>query len=118
MFQSIDANADVTYKLWHFDVQGWLDQYDEVSMHPHIFSSLQDYPGKWAHSLPGGMYIPLDKLLRCMDHNFGNVHNYDSMIRSFYEICQKENEFMEENMLRVQEVVSGGEAHLPRQGTK
>ena len=46
IFHSTDANADVTYEIWHFDVQGWLDQYDEVSMHPHIFSSLQGYPGK------------------------------------------------------------------------
>ena len=36
---------DVTYEIWRFDVQGWLDQYDEASMHPHIFGSLQGYPG-------------------------------------------------------------------------
>ena len=73
VFWSTDANADVTYELWHFDVQGWLDQYDEVSMHPHIFGSLQGYPGKWACSLPGGMNIPLDELLRHMDHTFRNM---------------------------------------------
>ena len=44
VFQSMDANADVTYELWHFDVQGWLDQYDEVTMRPHIFSSLPRLP--------------------------------------------------------------------------
>ena len=69
----MDANADVTYEIWCFNVQGWLDQYDEVSMHPHIFGSLQGYPSKWAHSLPGGMNILLDELLRCMDRTFGNV---------------------------------------------
>ena len=73
IFRSTDANADVTYEIWCFDVQGWLDQYDEVSMHPHIFGSLQGYPGKWARSLPGGMNIPLNDLLRCMDRTFGNV---------------------------------------------
>ena len=57
-----------------------MDQYDEVSMHPHIFGSLQGYPSKWAHSLPGGLNILLDELLRCMDCTFGNVHDYDSMI--------------------------------------
>ena len=46
IFCSTDANADVTYEIWHFNVQGWLDQYDEASMRPHIFSSLQGYPGK------------------------------------------------------------------------
>ena len=76
----MDANADVTYEIWHFDVQGWLDQYDEASMHPHIFGSLQGYPGKWSHSLLGGMNISLDELLKHMDHTFGNVCNYDSTI--------------------------------------
>ena len=105
VFWSMDPNADVTYKLWHFDIQGWLDQYDEVSMHPHIFGSLQGYPGKWAHSLPGGMNILLDKLLRHMDHTFRNMHDYDSMIW-LYEICQKESKSVEEYMLRVHEAVA------------
>ena len=26
-FKSTDLNVDVTYTLWRFDVQGWLDQY-------------------------------------------------------------------------------------------
>ena len=82
----------MTYEIWRFDVQGWLDQYDEASMRPHIFGSLQGYPGKWARSLPGGMNISLNDLLRHMDHTFGNVCDYDSMIRSLYEIRQKENE--------------------------
>ena len=73
---------------------------------PHIFGSLQGYPGKWARSLPGGMNISLNDLLRCMDRTFGNVCNYDSMIRSLYEICQKENETVEEYMLRVHEAVA------------
>ena len=42
---------------------------------PHIFGSLQGYPGKWAHSLPGGMNISLKELLKRMDRTFGNVHN-------------------------------------------
>ena len=75
-------------------------------MRPHIFGSLQGYPGKWAHSLPGGMNISLNDLLRHMDHTFGNVRDYDSMIRSLYEICQKENETVEEYMLRVHEAVA------------
>ena len=101
----MDVNADVTYEIWHFNVQGWLDQYDEASMHPHIFGSLQGYPGKWACSLPGGMSISLDELLRHMDHAFGNMCDYDSMVRSLYEICQKDSETVEEYMLRVHEVV-------------
>ena len=37
IFKSTNPNVDVTYTLWRFDVQGWLDQYDESSMIPHIF---------------------------------------------------------------------------------
>ena len=105
IFHSTDANVDVTYEIWCFNVQGWLDQYDELSMCPHIFGSLEGYPGKWACSLPGGMNISLDELLRCMDHTFRNVRNYDSMIQSLYEICQKEHETVEEYMLRVHKAV-------------
>ena len=106
IFRSMDANADVTYEIWHFNVLGWLDQYDEMSMHPHIFGSLQGYPSKWAPSLPGGMNISLDELLRHMDCTFGNMCNYDSMIWSLYEIHQKEHAMVEEHMLRVHEAVA------------
>ena len=75
-------------------------------MCPHIFGSLQGYPGKWARLLPGGMNISLDELLRCMDCTFGNVHDYDSMIWSLYEIHQKEHETVEECMLRVHEALA------------
>ena len=66
IFRSTDTNADVTYEIWCFNVQGWLDQYDEVSMRPHIFGSLQGYPGKWAHSLPGGMNTVLSEMCGIM----------------------------------------------------
>ena len=106
IFHSTDTNADVTYEIWHFDVQGWLDQYEEASMHPHIFGSLQGYPGKWARSLLGGMNISLDELLLHMDCTFRNVRNYDSIIQSLYEIRQKEHKMVEEYMLRVHEAVA------------
>ena len=47
IFKTIDLNVDVRYTIWKFDVEGWLDQYDEVNMIPHIYHSLQGYPGKW-----------------------------------------------------------------------
>ena len=115
IFRSTDVNADVTYEIWCFNVQGWLDQYDEVSMHPHIFSSLQGYPGKWARSLPGGMNISLKDLVRCMDRTFGNMCDYDSMIRLLYEIHQKENETVEEYMLRVHKAVAVVKRTYPNQ---
>ena len=115
IFHSMDANADVTYEIWCFDVQGWPDQYDEASMHPHVFESLQGYPSKWAHSLPGGMNISLDELLRHMDYTFGNVCSYDSMIQSLYEIHQKEHEMVEEYMLRVHEAVAVVKCTYPDQ---
>ena len=115
IFGSTDTNADVTYEIWCFDVQGWLDQYDESSMHPHIFGSLQGYPCKWACSWPGGMNISLDELLRHMDCTFGNVCDYDSMIWSLYEIRQKDHETVEEYMLRIHEVVAVVKCAYPDQ---
>ena len=102
-------------KFGTFNVQGWLDQYDEASMHPHIFGSLQGYPGKWASSLPGGMNISLKDLLRHMDHTFGNVRDYDSMIRSLYKIHQKENETVKEYMLRVHKAITVVKRTYPNQ---
>ena len=84
-------------------------------MRPHIFGSLQGYPGKWARSLPGGMNISLNDLLRRMDHTFGNVRDYNSMIQSLYEIHQKENETVEEYMLRVHEAVAVVKRTYPNQ---
>ena len=52
------------------------------------------------------MNISLDELLKCMDHTFGNMHDYDSMIQLLYEIHQKEHETVEEYMLRVPEAVA------------
>ena len=80
-FKSTDPNADVTYTQWRFDMQGWLDQYDEASMIPHIFSNLQGYPGKWAHLLLRVGNISMSDLLAHMDHTFGNICDCDTMIR-------------------------------------
>ena len=91
IFKTIDPNTDVMYNIWKFDVEGWLDQYDKVSMMPHIYQSLQGYPGKWVRSLEEGQNIARD-LFRWMDTVFGNVRDYNSMIRSLYEIHQKETE--------------------------
>ena len=82
-------------------MQGWLDQNDEASMIPHIFFSLQGYPGKGPCSLPEGRDISVSDLLAHMDHKFGNVHDCDTMIQCLYEICQKEGETMEEYMLQI-----------------
>ena len=99
ILKSTDPNADVTYTLWRFDVQVWLDQYQEESMMPHIYSSLWGYPGRWVCSLEEGSNLTVTELLECMDHAFGDVHKYDTMIRSLYEIRQKEDKSVEEYML-------------------
>ena len=52
------------------------------------------------------MNIPLDELVRRMDRMFGNVRNYNSMVQSLYEICQKDSESVEEYMLQVHEAVA------------
>ena len=41
----------------------------------------------------------MTKLLEDMDCTFGDVHEYNTMIRSLYEIRQKEGKSVEEYML-------------------
>ena len=62
-FKSTDPNVDVSYTLWRFDVESWLDQYQEESMMPHIYSSLWGYPGRWVHSLEGSSNLTVTELL-------------------------------------------------------
>ena len=80
-------------------MQGWLDQSQEESMMPDIYSSLQEYLGRWVHLLEDGGNITILELLVPMDHAFSDVHDYDTMIRSLYEIRQKKSESVEEYML-------------------
>ena len=106
IFKSTDPNADVTYTLWRFDVQGWLDQYQEERMMPHIYASLRGYPGRWVCSLEDGSNLTVTELLECMDCAFGDVHKYDTMIHSSYEIRQKEGESMEVYMLCIHKAMA------------
>ena len=93
------------YTLWHFDVDAFLEQYDEASMCPHIFSSLCGYPGKWAHTLDKGKDISMQDLLMHMEKMFSNKYDYDAMIRTLYEVQQKEDETVEEYMLCIHDAV-------------
>ena len=73
IFKNMDQNVDVMYTIWKFDVEGWLDQYDEASMMPNIYHSLQGYPGKWVHSLEEGQNISTHDLLKHMDTAFRSI---------------------------------------------
>ena len=106
IFKSTDPNVDVTYTLWRLNVQGWLDQYQEESMMPHIYNSLTGYPSRWVHSLEGDPYLMVTKLLECINRVFGDVHQYNTMICSLYEIRQKEGESVEEYMLQIHKAVA------------
>ena len=102
----MDSSADVTYTIWRFDVQSWLEQYTEESMNPHIYTSLRGYPGCWVCSLEGEEHLTLTKLLQHMDRAFGEVSEADTMIRSMYEIHQMEKETVEKYMLCIHEAVA------------
>ena len=106
IFKSTDPGVEVTYTLWNFDVDAFLEQYDEASMHPHIFASLHGYPGKWAHMLDEGKDISVQDLLMHMERTFGNKRDYDAMIRTLYEVQQREDETVEEYMLHIHNVVA------------
>ena len=66
---------------------------------PNIYASLRGYPGRWVHSLEDGSNLTVTELLDHMDRAFGDVHEYNMMIRSSYELRQKEGESVEEYML-------------------
>ena len=105
IFKSMDPSTDVTYMIWRFDVQSWLEQYTKESRKPHIYASLRGYPGHWVCSLEGREHLTLTELLHHMDRAFGEVSEVDVMIRSMYEIRQAEKETMEEYMLHIHEAV-------------
>ena len=106
IFKLTDPGVEVMYTLWHFDVDAFLEQYDEASMCPHIFASLHGYPGKWACMLDKGKDIPVWDLLMHMEKTFGNKCNYDAMIRTLYEVQQRDDETVEEYMPRIHEAVA------------
>ena len=120
IFKLTDLGAEVMYTLWRFDMNAFLDQYDEASMHPRIFASLCGYPGKWAHTLDKGKDISVQDLLIHMEKTFGNKRDYDAMIRTLYEVQQKEDETMEEYMLCIHNAITVIHCmyleHLPDQG--
>ena len=84
IFKLTDPEVEVMYTLWCFNVDAFLEQYDEASMHPHIFASLCGYPGKWACMLDEGKDISVWDLLMHMEKTFGNKCDYDAMIRTLY----------------------------------
>ena len=106
IFKSTDPGAQVTYTLWCFDVDAFLEQYNEASMHPHIFASLRGYLGKWACMLDEGKDISVLDLLMHMERTFGNERNYDAMIRTLYEVQQRDDEMVEEYMLCIHKAVA------------
>ena len=106
IFKLTDPGAEVTYMLWCFDVDAFLEQYDEASMCPHIFASLRGYLGKWACTLDEGKDISMQDLLMHMEKTFGKKHDYDAMIRTLYEVQQRDDETVEEYMLCIHKVVA------------
>ena len=120
IFKSTDQGAEVMYTLWQFDMDASLEQYDEASMHPHIFASLCGYPSKWAPTLDEGKDISVQDLLMHMEKMFGNKHDYNAMIRTLYKVQQKEDETVEEYMLYIHDAITVichvYPEHLPDQG--
>ena len=50
-------------------MQGWLDQYQEESMMPCIYATLED-----------GSNLTVTELLECMDHELDDVRYDDSLL--------------------------------------
>ena len=98
IFKSTDLGVEVMYMLWRLNVDAFLEQYDEASLCPHIFTSLHGYPGKWARMLDEGEDISVWDLLMHMERTFCNKHDYDAMIRTLYEVQQRDDKRVEEYM--------------------
>ena len=105
IFKLTYPGVEVMYTLWWFDADAFLEQYYEASMRPHIFASLHGYPGKWACTLDEGKDISMQDLLMHMEKTFSNKHDYDAMIRTLYEVQQKEDETLEEYMLHIHDTI-------------
>ena len=105
IFKSTNLGVEVMYTLWHFGVDAFLEQYDEASMCPHIFTSLRGYLGKWARTLDEGKDISVWDLLMHIERTFGKKRDYDAMIRTLYEVQQRDDEIVEEYMLCIHEAV-------------
>ena len=120
VFKLTDPGVEVMNALWCFDVDAFLEQYGEASMHPHIFAHLCGYPGKWARTLDEGKDISVKDLLMHMEKTFGNKRDYDAMIRTLYEVQQKEDETVEEYIRRIHDAVTvichTYSEHLPDRG--
>ena len=120
IFKLTDPGAKVMYTLWCLNVDTFLEQYDEASMCSHIFASLHGYPSKWARTLDEGKDISVQDLLMHMKKTFGNKRDYNAMIRTLYEVQQRDNEAVEEYMLCIHEAVAVIHCtyleHLPDRG--
>ena len=75
-------------------------------MCPHIFASLHGYLGKWVHTLDEAKDISVWDLLMHMERTFGNKRDYDAMIRTLYEVQQRDDEIVEEYMFRIHKAVA------------
>ena len=106
IFKLTNPGVEVMYTLWCFDVDAFLEQYDEDSMCPHIFASLHGYSGKWAHTLDEGKDISVQDLLMHMERTFDHKRDYDTMIRTLYEVQQRDEEMVEEYMLCIHEAAA------------
>ena len=120
IFKLTDPGMEVMYTLRGFDVDAFLEQYDEASMRPHIFASLHGCPGKWARMLDEGKDISVQDLLMHTEKTFSSKRDYDVMIRTLYEVQQRDDESVEEYMLHIHEAVAviccTYPEHLPDRG--
>ena len=72
----------------------------------HIYTSLQEYPCRWVRLLEDGGNITITGLLAHMDCAFSDVCDYDTMIRSLYEIRQKDSKSVEQYMSQIHKAMA------------
>ena len=99
VFKSTDENANMTYNNWYFDIQQHRLNHTDESLLPHVYQSLQGFPGELAHSLKK---VPsLDDLLAKLDDYFRVVEELDAMNRHLYTIKEGTQDGVAEFAMRL-----------------
>ena len=87
IFKDEKVKGVITYHSWQWDVaifcqSGWDDQYQL----PHVFGSLQGFPGDLARSL--GEDATLSDVLQMLDKHYGVVMMFDALSKELYSLKQ------------------------------
>ena len=90
-FKGGEGKEDVLYLMWHFDIVAYLQVgCADKDLLPHVYESLQGYPGDLVQSTGKDAY--LDDILYYLDEHYRNAMTFDSLSREIYTMKQSPDE--------------------------